>query len=106
MRSTAASSTADTPPVTRGCSRRPIGAERAASALSLAAATAATTFPAGSGGYQTGHGINASSEITLKIGAEAVPGHGRYFTGLIDEVMLFDVDLNDERIQRLHRGER
>jgi len=57
-------------------------------------------------GYQTGNGINASSETTLKIGAEAVPGNERFFSGLIDEVMLFDVALDDERIQRLGRGER
>jgi hypothetical protein len=56
-------------------------------------------------GYQTGSGINHASNTTLKIGAEAVPGHGRHFSGLIDELMLFDVALNDKHIQRLHRGE-
>jgi len=57
-------------------------------------------------GYQTGNGINRSSEATLKIGAEAIPGHERHFSGLIDEVMLFEAALDDERIQRLCRGER
>ena len=56
-------------------------------------------------GYQAGNGINASSLTTLKIGAEAVPGRERYFSGLIDEVMLFDVALDDERVRRLGRGE-
>jgi hypothetical protein len=56
-------------------------------------------------GYQTGNGINGSSETTLKIGAEAVPGHERRFCGRIDEVMLFDAALDEERIRRLCRGE-
>jgi len=57
-------------------------------------------------GYQTGNGINDSSKTTLKIGAEAAAGNDRYFSGLIDEVMLFDVALDGERIRRLCRGER
>jgi hypothetical protein len=62
--------------------------------------------PEPSVGYQTGNGINASSETTLKIGAEAVPGSERFFSGLIDEVMLFDVPLDDHRIRCLGRDER
>ncbi len=57
-------------------------------------------------GYQTGKGINDSSNATLKIGAEAVPGHERHYFGLIDEVMLFDAALDDEYIRRLQRGDR
>ena len=55
-------------------------------------------------GYQAGGGINAASEATLKIGAEAVPGFERHFRGLIDEVMLLDVALDEEAVGRLHRG--
>ena len=57
-------------------------------------------------GYQTGHGINGSSETTLKIGAEAVPGKERCFSGLIDEVMLFDVALDEDAIQSYCGGKR
>jgi len=61
--------------------------------------------PEPSVGYQGGSGINPSSEATLKIGAEAVPGFERHFHGLIDEVMLFDAALEDEAIRRLGRSE-
>jgi hypothetical protein len=60
--------------------------------------------PEPSVGYQAGSGINASSGTALKIGAEAVPGYERHFSGLIDEVMLFEAALEDEAVRRLGRG--
>ena len=61
--------------------------------------------PETSVGYQLGNGINATSETTLKIGAEAVPGYERHFHGLIDEVMLFEATLDEEAVGRLYRGD-
>ena len=61
--------------------------------------------PEPSVGYQTGNGINAASETTLKIGAEAVSQFERHFHGLIDEVMLFEATLDEEAVGRLYRGE-
>ena len=55
-------------------------------------------------GYQAGVGINGSSRTSLKIGAEAAPGNERYFAGQIDEVMLFDVALDETQIGRLSQG--
>ena len=54
-------------------------------------------------GYQSGNGINATSETTLKIGAEAVPQFERHFHGLIDEVMLFEATMSEEAIGCLYR---
>ena len=60
--------------------------------------------PEPSVGYQLGNGINATSETTLKIGAEAATGFERHFHGLIDEVMLFEATLDEEAVGRLYRG--
>ena len=54
-------------------------------------------------GVQTGSGINPSSNVSLKIGAQASENHPRKFIGLIDDVWLGNA-LNPAGIEKLYEA--
>lgn len=55
-------------------------------------------------GRQTGSGINAVSQTTLKIGAQATPNHPRKFIGAIDDVWIGNA-LNAAGIKKLYASQ-